>query len=91
MDFEWDEDKRQANLRKHGLDFADAPTVFQGYFYTVEDDRTDYDEDRFLTAGFLRGEVVALIHTPRGDATRVISLRKADKYEQQLLFNSLGN
>jgi uncharacterized DUF497 family protein len=33
MDFEWDEDKRQANIRKHGIDFVDVPAVFDGYTY----------------------------------------------------------
>lgn len=33
MEFEWDEDKRQSNIRKHGIDFVDVPAVFDGYTY----------------------------------------------------------
>jgi hypothetical protein len=39
MRFEWDEDKRQANLRKHRIDFVGVEEVFDGYTVTVEDDR----------------------------------------------------
>lgn len=42
MEFEWDETKRVANLRKHGIDFIDVPMVFDGYIVTVEDDRFSY-------------------------------------------------
>jgi len=53
MEYEWDEAKRLANLRKHGIDFIDIPTVFEGYIVTVEDDRYDYGEQRFVTFGLL--------------------------------------
>jgi uncharacterized DUF497 family protein len=42
MEFEWDEAKRRANYRKHGLDFRDAEKVFQGVTLTAEDKRQDY-------------------------------------------------
>jgi uncharacterized DUF497 family protein len=41
-----------SNLRDHGFDFRDAHRVFAGPTYTFEDDRLDYDEERFLTLGF---------------------------------------
>ena len=44
MEYEWDEAKRFANLRKHGIDFIDIPTVFDGDIVTVEDNRYDYGE-----------------------------------------------
>ena len=44
MRLEWDEDKRQANLLKHSLDFVDAETVLEGYTVTMEDVRRDYHE-----------------------------------------------
>lgn len=47
----WDEAKRTENLRKHGLDFMDAEDLFEGYTVTLEDDRFDYGEQRFVTFG----------------------------------------
>ena len=91
MQFTWDEAKRQANLREHGLDFADASTVFAGATFTFEDDRFAYEEQRFITLGLLRGHVVVIARTERGEATRVISMRKGTKREQILYFRSLSH
>jgi uncharacterized DUF497 family protein len=91
MHFEWDEQKNQINIRKHGLDFTGAPTVFAGATFTFEDDRFDYGEDRFITLGMLAGEIVVIAHTERGDNVRIISMRKATKYEQKLYFQSFTN
>ncbi|KKL26797.1 hypothetical protein LCGC14_2391680, partial [marine sediment metagenome] len=52
--FEWDEDKNCENIRKHGIDFADVPEVFDFYRATRRDDRRDYGETRWLTVGMLR-------------------------------------
>ncbi len=49
MKIVWDEAKRHTNLRKHGLDFADAEEVFAGITCTTEDERFDYGEQRFVT------------------------------------------
>ena len=51
--FTWHEPKRHANLRKDGFDFADARRVFGGATCTVEDDRFNYVERRFITVGLL--------------------------------------
>ena len=51
MNFTWDEAKRKANLKKHGLDFADAETVFAGYTLTKPDTRFTYSENRYSTIG----------------------------------------
>ena len=91
MQFEWDEAKRQTNLRKHRLDFVEAEIVFSGAVFTFEDDRFEYGEDRYITLGMLRGSVVVIAHTERKEVVRVISMRKATKYEQQLYFESFGN
>lgn len=88
MEFKWDEAKRQTNLDKHQLDFADAEIVFSGITFTFEDDRFEYGEDRFITLGLLRGVVLVLAHTERNDTIRVISMRKATKNEQRLFFES---
>lgn len=60
MRFSWDERKRRLNLKDHGLDFVDAPRVFEGPTFTFEDDRFAYDEQRFVTLGFLAGMVVSV-------------------------------
>jgi uncharacterized protein len=87
MKFTWDEAKRRSNLVKHRLDFVDAPVVFAGIIFTFEDDRFDYEEQRFITLGILKGAVVVIAHTEQqtGDI-RVISMRKATKHEQRLYF-----
>jgi len=91
MDFIWDESKRKINIRKRGLDFADAQIVLAGTTFTFEDDRFDYGEQRFITMGLLRGVVVVIAHTERGEAVRIISMRKATKHEQEIFFQNLSN
>ncbi|MDZ7362212.1 MAG: BrnT family toxin [candidate division KSB1 bacterium] len=91
MDFTWDERKRKTNIRKHGLDFADAETAFSGATFTFEDDRFDYGEQRFITMGLLRGVVVVIAHTERDKTARIVPMRKTTKHEQELFFQSLSN
>jgi uncharacterized DUF497 family protein len=90
MKFSWDEAKRQANLTKHKLDFAEAEFVFQGATFTFEDDRFDYEEHRFITMGMLHRAVVVIAHTELDDLVRVISMRKATNYEQTLYFRGFS-
>lgn len=91
IEFEWDEAKRLANLRKHGIDFIEVPAVFDGDTVTVEDDRYSYGEQRLVTFGLLQGRVVAVVHTEREECTRIISARKATNYEQRTYFEQLSN
>lgn len=91
MEFTWDETKKKTNIRKHGLDFADAETVFSGATFTFEDDRFDYREQRFITMGLLRDVVVVIAHTERGEASRIISMRKATRHEQKIYFQRFSN
>jgi uncharacterized protein len=85
----WDEAKRQENLDKHGIDFVDAQVIFAGYTVTAEDTRQAYGEQRFLTLGLLRGEVVSVAHTPREDNDHIISIRKATKHEARFYFSQV--
>jgi uncharacterized DUF497 family protein len=72
----FDPAKRLITLRERGIDFAiDAAKVFAGRITTVTDDRFDYGEIRFSTAGWLNGRMVTVIWTRRGDARHVISMR----------------
>jgi len=89
MRFEWDEAKRQLNLRRHRIDFVDAVEVFQVETVTVIDDRYEYGEMRFLTLGLVNGMVVAVSHTENGDVIRIISARKAQKDEEIRYFKEI--
>lgn len=89
MRFSWDERKRRLNLKEHGLDFVDTPRVFEGPTFTFEDDRFAYDEQRFVTLGFLAGMVVSLVHTESSSRIHVISFRKATRNEEAILFKNL--
>ena len=73
MDYQWDDNKAKANLKKHKVDFADAVTVFGGNLaVTVEDD--NLDEDRFVTIGVdALGRTLVVIYTWRGESIRLIS------------------
>lgn len=86
MIFAWNEKKRQRNIRKHGIDFAGSEPLFEGRTLTVEDDRLDYGERRFITIGLLAGRCVSVVHTETGKTIRIISIRKATKYEQAEYF-----
>jgi len=82
MRFQWDPKKNRENIRKHGLDFADAPEVFEGPLLARPDTREDYGEERWLGIGRIRGRVVAVVFAMIGaDTIRIISLRKADRHE----------
>jgi uncharacterized DUF497 family protein len=89
MNFTWNDAKRQANLKKHGLDFADASLVFAGHTLTRPDTRFPYDEARFSTVGLLGVEVVVIAHTETEDTIQVISMRKAERHEREYYFASL--
>ena len=86
MDISFDPAKRAATLEHRGLDFADAGLVFAGVTVTVQDRRRAYGEDRFITAGHLRGRCVVLVWTPRGAARRIISMRHAHADEEASWF-----
>lgn len=89
MDFEWNDTKRKSNIKKHGIDFINAPTIFDGYTLTTEDDRYDYGEERFITFGILEGRVVVVVHTENDDSIRIISIRRATKYEEKTYFSQI--
>jgi uncharacterized DUF497 family protein len=81
MNFTWDEDKRLANIAKHGYDFANAHLVFMGPTMTVEDARDYGGEQRFNTTGFLEVAIVTITHTETDEEIRIISMRKAESDE----------
>jgi uncharacterized protein len=85
VQYEWDEAKNLSNLAKHGLSFEDAVAVLGGPCVTFVDERFEHGETRLITLGLLAGRAVVIAHTPRGDdATRIISMRKANRREQKI-------
>lgn len=89
MRITYDPGKRTHTLQTRGLDFLDAAAVFAGKHLTGIDDRQNYGERRYITAGYLASRIVIVVWTPRGDARHVIPMRKANEreiglYPQQL-------
>ena len=80
----FDPAKRALTLKNRGLDMAEAGRIFEGNTITVEDDRRDYGETRYITAGKLDGRMVVVVWTARGAVRRIISLRKANDREQEI-------
>lgn len=83
MAYQWDRDKAIANLRKHGIDFADAVSVFSDDLaITISDER--FDEERFVTIGVdAFGRILIVVYTLRDEEIRIISARKATRQERQ--------
>ena len=90
MNFTWDDAKRQSNLQKHGLDFADAAKVFSGPLVLFQDKREDYSEQRMIGIGLLDYLVVLIVHVESDQDIRVISMRKADSDETDLYCKNAG-
>jgi hypothetical protein len=82
----WDEQKRLANLDRHGLDFEGCEAAFDNPVVTNEDSRLDYGEQRTNLLGWLHGRIVHMTYTERGDDLHVISLREATKHEARYYF-----
>jgi uncharacterized DUF497 family protein len=89
MKFEWDENKNDSNVKGHGIDFRDAKNIFDGYTLTIEDDRFDYGEQRFVSFGIMYGHVIAVVHLENEEVIRIISARKATKNEQKEYFKQV--
>ncbi|MDP1547202.1 MAG: BrnT family toxin [Anaerolineales bacterium] len=91
MKFTWDENKRLANIKKHGIDFADVPPMFDGDVFTIEDLRFEYSETRYITFGLLKFRVIVVAHTDENDVIRIVSARKAAKNEEKQYFKEIGD
>lgn len=90
MRYTYDPKKRDSNLQKHGYDFEDAPQVIEsGSTVTFEDRRFSYDEQRFITLGVLRGDVVVIATAETDEEIRLISMRKAERNEQKIYYSNL--
>ncbi len=79
--YEWEESKRAANRRDHGIDFDGARHFDWETAVVAIDEREDYGELRELALGFIGVRLHAMVFTRRGRSIRVISLRKANRTE----------
>ena len=90
MRYTYDPRKRAANLKKHGYDFEDASEVIESdRTVTFEDRRFAYDEQRFITLGMLREDVVVIATAETDKEIRLISMRKAERNEQEIYYSNL--
>ena len=87
----WDEPKRLANLRKHGIDLADGEVIFDAPLVTQEDDRVAYGEQRLQSLGLFYGVVVFLVWVDRPAAPHLISVRKATRHEERRYWQTVGH
>ena len=84
MRFEWDRDKAEANLEKHGVAFEEASTAFgDPLSLTIADPDHSEDEYRFILVGLsVSGRLLVVAHTYRGDTVRLINARSASRRER---------
>lgn len=91
LEFEWDDEKYQINIKKHGIRFETAVNVFfddNAVYYS--DDEHSIDEERFKIVGMVE-KILAVIYTERGEVNRIISARHADKFEQEDYYGQFGD
>jgi len=86
MEFEWDPNKSDANLKKHGVSFHEASTAFgDPLSITFNDPDHSIGEHRHLTFGYSRtGQLLAVVHTERHGKTRLIGARRATRQERKI-------
>jgi uncharacterized DUF497 family protein len=85
VEFEWDPSKAAANLRKHGVSFNEAATVFGDFLgATAADPDHSMDEHRHITVGLSnRGRLLMVAHAERGERIRIISARTLTPNERR--------
>ncbi len=85
MKFHWDPQKAALNVRRHGVSFEEAASVFgDPLAATVPDPAHSTDERRFITMGVtLAQRLLVVVHTDRADPTRIISARVATRGEEK--------
>jgi uncharacterized DUF497 family protein len=85
LTFEWDEKKADDNLRKHGVSFDEAKTVFNDPFsVTIHDPDQSSGEQRYIDIGLSsKGRLIVVSYTERGEKIRIINSREATKKEER--------
>jgi len=91
MRYSFDPAKQASNLKKHGLNLADARQVIEsGQTVTFEDRRFDYGEERFVTLGPLGDMLVVIVTAESENHIRITSMRRADRHEQGIYRENLS-
>jgi len=90
MRITFDQAKRDLTLKRRGLDFTRAGEVYAGLTATIVDDRFDYGETRFITAGHLDGCLIVVVWTQRGEARHIISMRHCHAKEEEIWRRRMG-
>jgi uncharacterized protein len=91
MRYVWDAGKNVANQIKHGISFEEACLIFEGDVLTGVDIRLEYGETRRIRIGAIQGLIViAVVHTDRDGAIRIISARLANRKERQSYHDHLS-
>ena len=90
MRITFDPAKRDRTLAERGLNFMTAAEMFEQAHYTEVDDRRDYGEVRWISAGWIGPRMVIVVWTLRDGARHVISMRKANDREQRRYRQHLG-
>ena len=87
LKFDWDNVKAAANLRKHGVSFEQAAYAFRDPF-GIEwlDAAADYGEERIILLGMSGGQILSIVYTERHECLRIISARRATKYEKDTYY-----
>ena len=83
--FEWDPTKAKTNLKRHGVSFEEASTVFgDPHSTTIPDPLHSASEDRFVIIGLsYRLRTLVVVHTEKGNIVRIISAREATRHERR--------
>lgn len=85
MNYQWDPNKAASNLKKHGVEFADAVGVLEDESALWREDVGEYVEERFVAVGMdYLGRILVVVFTFRGDDIRIISARKATGKERRV-------
>lgn len=86
VEFEWDDQKALANVKKHKVTFAQAATIFgDPLSITFHDPDHSDEEDRYITIGSTMNNVLMIVsHTDRGERIRIISARRATRRERRI-------
>lgn len=89
LEFEWDEEKAQKNLKKHGVPFETAAKVFlDENRIEIYDEANSMDEDRYITIG-RAGDVLFVVYTERYPRIRLISARLATARERKVYYGEV--
>lgn len=88
--FEWDSNKNDINIKKHGIDFSDLPKSFTFPMLRKEDKRKDYGEKRWIALVEVYKICIVIVYSIRKDTIRIISARKANKKERKIYHEKTG-